>query len=263
MALSERAVAAMSGTVREVRMKTATTILLITAIIAGCGNKSDENKSGADTEPGLSLSVDGLEARLDKAGEEGFYCRISDSIVVSWFPGMPGNESSMWDSFYANYVGYDDKGLEILTTGGVSYARWTAGTESIETTERRELVERLDGEWATWGQPDTVALEELPSSPSGCLEWVSVTQYSDLREETPGRWTLKASLNNGETTSKADGYMRTEGDDIVEFVLKPRGVSAVNDVINVKYERPTSLPIDKPEDVVELSQDEYMTLVSG
>jgi hypothetical protein len=247
--------------VGEVRMKTATTILLITAVIAGCGNKSDENKSSTETEP--VLSAESLDAELDKAGENGFYCRISDSAVVSWFPGNSEDESSMWDSFYANYVEEDDRGLEILTTEGVSYARWTAGTEGIETAARRELIERLDGKWATWGQPDTIALEELPSSPSGCLEWISVTQYSDLREETPARWTLKAELNNGSTTSSADGYINIDRDAIIDFVLKSSDVSAENDLINVMYVRPASQPVDKPEDAVNLTQDEYMMLVSG
>ena len=251
------------GTVREMRIMRATTVLLITALIAGCGSSGDDNKSGTETKPGVALSVERLDMDLDKAGENGFYCRIADSIVVSWFPGETSDDGAMWDSFYANYVEDEDKGLEILTTDGVSYARWTAGTEGIDDTGRRELIESLDGKWGTWGQPDTIALEELPSAPSGCLEWVSAVEYSDLSEVSPDRWTLKALLNNGETTSDADGYLNTDGDKIVEFVLKGSLMSAEDDVINVKYERPALQPVGKPEGAVELTQDEYMMLVAS
>ena len=40
-------------------------------------------------------------------------------------------------------------------------------------------------------------------------------------------------------------------------------MSAEDDVINVKYERPALQPVGKPEGAVELTQDEYMMLVAS
>lgn len=158
-------------------MKNTKTLTLVLAAsiacigLTGCAETSQSSpETPAETtapttepapQPATAPTAMELADLIDQAGEEGFNCRIGYTTVAR----------RAGDSLYRS-VDETGQGLEILTVEWISYARYTGELESDASPERRGIVEKLQGNWGTWGQPDTITLEELPVTPTQCLEWV-------------------------------------------------------------------------------------------
>lgn len=247
-------------------------VLLPTVVLAACSSAdtADTTTPGApattatSTVAGEPKSSAELVAALDAAAEDGFSCEIAGSTTVAWFPG-DGDE--MYDSLFASYVDGAGHGLEIVTIDGVSYARWTAGSDDGATNdepgspERRALIERLAGAWGSWGQPDTITLEELPTAPSGCMSWAAIDRFENVMRDANGRWTFDATIAEHDGAA-ASGVMETADGEIESFAVAG-GAGGTDPLVTVGFERPAALPATVPAGVVELTQDEYFTLVGG
>lgn len=239
------------------RNKTIAAAIFTALALAGCGQR--ENKTSE-----TSSNLPDIQQILEGSGENGFLCEISQNLKVSWFPSEDGPTEGMWDSFYANYTSNtpeERSGLEILTIDGVSYARWLGSSDGIETPQRRELVEKLDGQWATWGQPDTITLEELPSSAAECMDWTTVESYENVRQETEGQIEFDAVFQDGTETARAPGMILLDNGVAREFDIKLERVSGEN--IKITFQRPEYFMSNIPENPIEVTQDEYFALVGG
>ena len=165
--------------------KPLTFVLVATVAFVGLNSCTETRQSTPETpaettapttepasQPAAAPTATELAGLTDQAGEGGFDCRIGYTTVAR-------RES---DSLYRS-VDETGHGLEILTVEWISYARYTGELESDASPERQAIVEKLQGNWGTWGQPDTITLEELPVTPGQCLEWVGFdwAGASDLR----------------------------------------------------------------------------------
>lgn len=238
--------------------------------LSACGSSTTAHKTAdstgietsstpaKDTKPSDTAS---LLAALDTAAADGFTCRIGNTIVVQ------DSTPEGWNSFYASYIDSAARGLEIVTLDGVSYARWIGEPLSDASPSQVKLIKQLAGAWGTANQPDTILLEEIPSSASVCLDWAGVQRdaISAVRVQDNGSWSFQTSLlepddalvtGTGSTTSQ-NGLMTglniiSNGDSVLEITFE----------LPVEFPEVTSR--NRPQGLVEaLSQNEYFALVGS
>jgi len=261
-------------------MRTKNLILLAAAfaVLAACGQPaSSPDSSAADkttgqitdptnpptetqTQPEFLPTAAQLPEITDAAGEDGFDCRIGSTTVAR----------RAGDSLYRS-VDETGQGLEILTVDWVSYARYTGELETDASEERRAIVEKLHGNWGTWGQPDTITLEELPATPSGCLEWVGFDWANATNTRLDDPTTVRFDVTG-------DGYFSETYGDNVAGTVTFNGTTADNmrlvaaDGTEIAYillgaEAGTQAlgqaSIGGKPGYVDISQEEYFALVGG
>lgn len=100
-----------------------------------------------------------------------------------------------------------EESMDIMTVNGATYARLTGEPVSSSSISRVKLFKRLDGRWATSGALDSVLIDTLPRSPSGCLKWMGVRVkgrvLSDGVSGIPGSGdTVIRTLANGGSLSQ-------------------------------------------------------------
>jgi hypothetical protein len=205
------------------------------------------------------LSAEVLLDRIDEAGAERFLCDLSGTVVAR----LGG-----YDSFYSSEVDDTGNGLSIVTIDGVSYARYQGPLDASASTTRQSVVKKLDGQWATWGQPDTILLEELPGSPSGCLAWYALgaSSLSNVVVLADGVITFDVGLGDGMSgtgslTSRLDGTVERLEISSDGLIVAAVSLGAIPNAV-----LPEDLGPDgrtRPRNVVELTQEEYFALVGG
>jgi hypothetical protein len=205
------------------------------------------------------LSAKILLDRIDDAGAERFLCDLSGTTVAR----LGG-----YDSFYSSEVDDTGNGLSVVTIDGVSYARYQGLLDADASTKRQSVVTMLGGQWATWGQPDTILLEELPGSPSDCLAWYALDASSigDVVVLADGTIVFNVKLGDGVSGT---GSLLSRPDGTAERIeISSEGllvaVVSLGEIGNAVL--PASLGPDgrtRPRDVVEITQEEYFALVGG
>lgn len=206
-----------------------------------------------------ALTAEALLARIDEAGAERFLCDLNGTVVAR----LGG-----YDSFYSSAIDDTGNGLSVVTIEGVSYALYQGPLDASASTTRQSVVKKLNGRWATWGQPDTILLEELPGSPSGCLAWYALdaSSLSNVVVLADGTITFDAGLGDGASgtgilTSRPDGTAER-----LEISSEGLTVAAVSLGEISAALMPQDLGVDgrtRPRDAVELTQEEYSALVGG
>lgn len=256
--------------------------LLTALLLSACGDKNPapiapENQTSQPAETtqpettkpqpepsGTAVAASELAETIDAAADEGFNCKL----------GMVSIARKGTDSLYRS-VDDNGEGLEILTLDWVSYARYTGDLEMDASAERQAVVSKLAGGWGSWGQPDTITLEELPVSPTACLGWIGFdwALAAEVTETTEGGFTFtivggteeenyftEANGAQGKGVVEAAGGTPTKltltsgtGDLLAEIDL---GGEAGRDAIAGVSRN------GKPEHT-EISQEEYFALVGG
>lgn len=234
-------------------MKRISAALFTTILIAGCGESGHSDSSGGEM---LHESIPSREL-TDRLREETAYsytCSVGDVSVSTFRSGA---------SYYRSETG-DGEGLEILTVDGVSYARYT-GETTDDSQERDAVKKKLNGAWGTWGQPDTIALEELPYGAASCMEWASIDiEDVDKAHNHMGKTYFEVVSGGDKATGAVvedeDGRETVviTGPDgvLLEMTLRETDRSSIaQDIDNTE---PTA-----PENSVTLTQEEYFALVGG
>ena len=241
--------------------------LVAAALLGACSTNSQqpletaEPAAASTSLPPVSpaLTAEALLARIDEAGAERFLCDLNGTTVAR----LGG-----YDSFYSSEVDDTGNGLSVVTIAGVSYARYQGLLDTSASTKRQSVVKMLNGKWATWGQPDTIMLEELPGSPSGCLAWYALDASSigNVVVLADGTITFNVELGDGVSgtgslTSRPDGTAeRLTIGSIGSLVA----VVSLGEIGNAGL--PSSLGPDgrtRPRDAVDITQEEYFALVGG
>lgn len=246
-----------------------TAILLLAALTAACSSSSTPALSTASipAPPPTTIEPPGsvdLLARVDEiAADTGFTCRMGDT-TVSFFPNDSTNPGL--DSHYAAML-KPGTGLEIATFDGVSFARWQGAPPSDASEPRRAIVKKLNGAWGTWGQPDTITLEELPSSPSRCLGWVAPMAFSDVTLQGDGSWAFIA-MTTTDDPQQVTGSAALDKGVNSSFTVE----DADGQILDVSFIRPPDFPPTSSGkegtrqpvgSVTQITQDEYFALVGG
>jgi hypothetical protein len=257
--------------------KTATLLALCLLAACGAGNETqpiepapteqttgttEQTPETVEQSTGETVTTDAVSALVDSASANGFDCRIGDVTVARL------GTNSLYRSVDAN-----GQGLEILTVDWVSYARYTGDIEMDASEERKAIVAELAGNWGSWGQPDTITLEELPVDPTGCLEWVGfdwsllenprssgteITAGVSTEGEAGARFTeyngtgagVRIDIENGTATR-----LRIETGDAMIIDIRLGGKAAGDAGVPAEG---SSAPEHR-----EISQEEYFALVGG
>lgn len=162
-------------------LPTLVVLLLVLGACSSSGGESTDEKGAAFELPERSpvpttivttspvaeeITTEELLELLDAHSGTGFACDLG-SVRLAHFNGG--------DSWLLSATDEEGHGLEILTVDMVSYARFSGELDADASRARRAaVVGKLQGDWGSWGVPDTIMLEELPVSPSRCLEWVGL-----------------------------------------------------------------------------------------
>jgi hypothetical protein len=213
----------------------------------------------ADTIAPTAVGVDEVVDDLNAAGSDGFACTIGD-IVVAW---------DGTDSLFRS-MDTTGTGLEIVTVDMVSYARYVGSLDADASAARRAIVERLAGGWASWGQPDTITLEELPATPLQCLSWIGIEVSAITGAERGADGAVSFRATSDQYT---DGVIATLAVDttgtmpVTVLEVRPAGPGATvmrihlgatagGDVVDPARDAATDAPTT-------ISQEEYFSLVGG
>jgi hypothetical protein len=218
------------------------------------------NASSAKIDNSKPSNAEALLTALDAAGSKGFTCRLGDIVIAQQGSG------DSWQSFYGSYIDGAQRGLEIVTINMVSYARWIGTPLDDAKPAQVKLIKSLSGAWVTANQPDTILLEELPSTPSRCLEWVSIVadKIDSVRHATTGEWAFQASLEApNDALITATGATTDTAGAMTSFTVISNG----DPVIEIGFELPKEFPAissNKPTGkTVALTQDQYLELVGS
>lgn len=268
-------------TVGSVRILKSLALLGVAVSLGACSSSSsDSSQVPSDSSPATAVTTSGspttatsmtpptleslpeaaaIKGLVDDAAEDGFACRLGTVSVAR------AGADSLFSSF--DEAG---SGLQIVTLDWVSYARFTGSLDADASQARRSVVNRLDGRWGTWGQPDTITLEELPVSPSACLEWVGLDlgNVTDVRLSNDGSVIVDLAVTDKDMVA-VYGEMVA-----VTFVFdddSPRGlrVSDVDgtEIATITLGDSASASVFRAlapaEDAVTIDQDEYFALVGG
>jgi hypothetical protein len=208
--------------------------------------------------PGAARSLDDLlsviNAPVSQQTDSGFACHMGSVTVAHRFA------EERYDSYFASHTDSSSHGLEILTLDGISYARFTGAVIDDASAGHRTVRRKVGDQWATAGIPDTITLEELPASPSKCLEWVSIqtSDITDVRELHDGSWRFDVTTPEGQATGVVlDDELRIalNGDEYISVALSLDGVLMPS--VTASGSR---VPRGG---VITLDQDEYSALVGG
>jgi hypothetical protein len=244
------------------------TTLALAALLSACSSASTPAPASTTIPPQPPTTIEppaaiDLIERLDEVGADaGFTCRMGDT-TVSFI--RPDGKLPALDSRYSSLL-EPGTGLEIVTLDMVSYARWQGATPKDASPARSAVLKKLNGAWGTWGQPDTITLEELPSSPSGCLEWVGPLTFSDVTTQSDGSWAFIATAQGA--TQQVTGSAALDQGAMSSFSVENQDGT----LIDISFIRPPEFPpavsakdgSRRPVGaVVEVTQDEYFALVGG
>lgn len=249
--------------------RAAPALLSLAVLLAACGSSATPAPptTTISASPPTTIEPPGrvdLLARVDElAAENGFSCHMGDT-TVSFFPHN-GPEPGL-DSYYAAML-EPGNGLEIVTFDGVSFARWQGPLPDDASQPRRDVAKKLNGAWGTWKQPDTITLEELPSSPSRCLDWVAPMTFSDVTLQGDGSWAFIATTNTDDPEQVTGSAALDKGVNS-SFTVENTELT----LLDVSFIRPGDFPpATAGKDgsrhpvgpVVEITQDEYFALVGS
>jgi hypothetical protein len=245
-----------------------TAAVSVTALVALVGCTIDKTRStttttaastsvpGGDGAPTTSMDAAEVAAEVDMAGEDGFACELGEITVAR----MAGGDS-LWRS-----MSTEGDGLEIVTLEGVSYARWRGVLPADASRERRSVVAKLDGRWATWGQPDTILLEELPGTPLTCLEWVGI-EWSGASVEAgaDGAVTFSVMVPGASVAEAVE--VRGEIEQISgmpsALVAGGDGWGEIRIALGEAAGKSAIEKAGEPDGAVTVTQEEYFALVGG
>jgi hypothetical protein len=253
--------------------------LLALCLLAACGsNDTTQPLEPAPTEQvtetteqttdiveqptGEAVTTDAVTALIDSAAANGFDCRIGEVTVARL------GTNSLYRSVDTN-----GQGLEILTVNWVSYARYTGELEMDASAERVAIVDKLSGSWGSWGQPDTITLEELPIDPTDCLEWVGfdwalLTNPQATKTEITAAISTEGEAGANFTEYNGDGgrvHVDIENGLATRLRLDAGGISIIDIRLGEKAAADIGVPAEgsgAPEHI-EISQEEYFALVGG
>lgn len=232
-------------------------LALISMLGVACGSATAEFAPATTmttaTSPQTTIVAPSARALLDESSSaDVFTCTLGSTTIAR----------SGTDSFYGSYLDDGTSGLEIVTLDFVSSARFVGPPPADASPQRARVLRTLGARWGSWGQPDTITLEELPVTVLGCLEWLAVDwrQATTVGVDAAGTVELRAPTDTGSARLEFTGSDGT----YTRLLVYSDGATSTIDFSGDDYLGRFGPPGQRTvAPIVELTMDEYFALVGG